>query len=41
MKTVNTPFGYSVKVGALRNTGTKLNKNNINPTPKTNETKDN
>lgn len=26
MKTTETPFGYSVQTGALRNTGTKVNK---------------
>lgn len=26
VKTVKTPFGYTVKVGGLKNTGTKLNK---------------
>ncbi len=25
VRTVTTPFGYKVKVGALRNTGAKLN----------------
>jgi hypothetical protein len=26
VQTVQTPFGYSVRVGGLTNTGTKLNK---------------